>query len=69
MTEILGWVATALVLLSFTIQDMRRLRIVNMLSCILWIGYGFILMIKPVIFVNVSILIIHSYWLIKNKSA
>lgn len=69
MTEILGWVATALVLLSFTIQDMRRFRIVNMLGCILWIGYGFILMIKPVIFVNVSILIIHSYWLIKNKSA
>ena len=69
MTEILGWVATALVLLSFTIQDMRRLRIVNMLGCILWIGYGFILMIKPVIFVNVSIFIIHSYWLIKNKSA
>lgn len=69
MTEILGWVATALVLLSFTIQDMRRLRIVNMLGCILWIGYGFILMIKPVIFVNMSILIIHSYWLIKNKSA
>ncbi len=69
MTEILGWVATALVLLSFTIQDMRRFRIVNMLGCILWIGYGFILMIKPVIFVNVSIFIIHSYWLIKNKSA
>ena len=52
MTEILGWVATALVLLSFTIQDMRRLRLVNMLGCILWIGYGFILMIKPVIFVK-----------------
>ena len=68
MTEILGWVATALVLLSFTIQDMRKLRLVNMLGCILWIGYGFILMIKPVIFVNMSILIIHSYWLIKNKS-
>ncbi len=69
MTEILGWVATALVLLSFTIQDMRRLRLVNLLGCILWIVYGFILMIKPVIFVNMSILIIHSYWLIKNKRA
>ena len=68
MTEILGWVATALVLLSFTIHDMRKLRLVNMLGCILWIAYGFILMIKPVIFVNMSILIIHSYWLIKNKS-
>ena len=69
MTEILGWIATAVVLLSFTIHDMRRLRLMNMLDCLLWIGYGFILMIKPVIFVNVSILIIHSYWFIKNKSA
>lgn len=67
MTEILGWTATAVILLSFTIHDMRKLRLVNMLGCILWIGYGFILMIKPVIFVNVSILTIHSYWLIKNK--
>ncbi len=64
MTEILGWIATAVVLLSFTIHDMRRLRLMNMLGCLLWIGYGFILMINPVIFVNVSIFIIHSYWFI-----
>jgi hypothetical protein len=67
MTEILGWVATAVVLLSFTVQGMRKLRIVNLLGCILWIGYGFILMSKPVIFVNISIAIIHTYWLIKNR--
>jgi len=53
MTEILGWIATAVVLLSFTIHDMRRLRLMNMLGCLLWIGYGFILMTKPVIFVNI----------------
>lgn len=69
MTEILGWIATAVVLLSFTIHDMRRLRLMNMLGCVLWISYGFILMIKPIIFVNVSILLIHSYWFIKNKRA
>ena len=43
MTEILGWIATAVVLLSFTIHDMRRLRLMNMLGCLLWIGYGLIL--------------------------
>ena len=67
MTEILGWIATAVVLLSFTVQDMRKLRMVNLVGCILWIGYGFILMSKPVIFVNISIALVHSYWLIKNR--
>jgi len=69
MTEILGWVATAVVLLSFTVQDMRKLRFVNLVGCLLWIGYGFILMIKPVIFVNISIALIHSYWFIKNRKS
>lgn len=67
MTEVLGWVATAVVLLSFTVQDMRKLRMVNLVGCLLWIGYGFILMSKPVIFVNISIALVHSYWLIKNR--
>ena len=67
MTEVLGWIATAVVLLSFTVQDMRKLRLVNLVGCLLWIGYGFILMSKPVIFVNISIALVHSYWLIKNR--
>ncbi len=67
MTEVLGWIATAVVLLSFTVQDMRKLRIVNLVGCLLWIGYGFILMSKPVIFVNISIAVVHTYWLIKNR--
>jgi hypothetical protein len=67
MTEVLGWIATAVVLLSFTVQDMRKLRMVNLVGCLLWIGYGFILMSKPVIFVNISIALVHSYWLIKNR--
>ena len=68
MTEVLGWIATAVVLLSFTVQDMRKLRIVNLVGCLLWIGYGFILMSKPVIFVNISIAVVHTYWLIKNRN-
>ena len=67
MTEVLGWIATAVVLLSFTVQDMRKLRLVNLVGCLLWIGYGFILMSKPVIFVNISIAVVHTYWLIKNR--
>ncbi len=67
MIETLGWIATAVVVGSFGIQDQRKLRIVNMSGSILWIGYGFLKQDNPIIFVNISIMIMHTYWFIKNK--
>ena len=67
MIETLGWIATAVVVGSFGIQDQRKLRIVNMSGSILWIGYGFLKQDNPIIFVNISIMVIHTYWFIKNK--
>ncbi len=69
MIDILGWIATAFVLISFTIQDLRRLRIVNLSGSLLWIVYGFLKQDNPVIFVNISIVLIHSYWFIKNRKS
>ena len=67
MIETLGWIATAVVVGSFGIQDQRKLRIVNMSGSILWIGYGFLKQDNPIIFVNISIMVMHAYWFIKNK--
>ena len=67
MIETLGWIATAIVVGSFGIQDQRKLRIVNMTGSILWIGYGFLKQDNPIIFVNISIMVMHTYWFIKNK--
>jgi hypothetical protein len=67
MIETLGWIATAVVVGSFGIQDQRKLRIVNMSGSILWIGYGFLKQDNPIIFVNISIIVMHTYWFIKNK--
>jgi MtN3/saliva family. len=67
MIETLGWIATAIVVGSFGIQDQRKLRIVNMSGSILWIGYGFLKQDNPIIFVNISIIVMHTYWFIKNK--
>ena len=41
MIETLGWIATAVVVGSFGIQNQRKLRIINMCGSILWISYGF----------------------------
>ena len=67
MIETLGWIATAVVVGSFGIQDQRKLRMVNMSGSILWIGYGFLKQDNPIIFVNASIILMHTYWFIKNK--
>ena len=67
MIETLGWIATAVVVGSFGIQDQRKLRIVNMSGSILWLGYGFLKQDNPIIFVNISIMVMHTYWFIKNK--
>jgi Flp pilus assembly protein protease CpaA len=67
MIDALGWIATAVVVGSFAIQDIRKLRIMNMIGSVLWIAYGFLKQDNPIIFVNISIIIVHTYWFIKNR--
>ena len=69
MIETLGWIATAVVVGSFAIQDVKKLRIVNTAGSLLWIAYGFLKQDNPVIFVNISIVLIHTYWFIKNRKS
>jgi hypothetical protein len=68
MQDILGWIGTALILYSFTLNDIKKLRIVNAIGSVAWILYGIKTGIMPTIFVNVCVLIIHCHWLIRNKS-
>ena len=49
------------------INDIRKLRIVNMIGSIAWITYGIQTHILPTIFVNSCVLIIHAHWLYKNR--
>jgi hypothetical protein len=67
MIETLGYVATAVVVGSFAIQDVKKLRIANVCGSLLWIAYGFLKQDNPVIFVNISIILMHTYWFIKNR--
>ncbi len=67
MIETLGWIATAIVVGSFAIQDVKKLPIANSFGSLLWIAYGFLKQDNPVIFVNISIVLMHTYWFIKNR--
>ena len=59
--EILGYLATAIVIFSFTIRNLKWLRIVNTIGCFLFIVYGLFLLNMPIIITNAAIMIINLY--------
>ena len=65
--DIVGYIGTAVVLGSFLINDIIRLRLVNTLGSLIWLIYGIGLSMMPQIVVNSSIILIHSYWFYKNR--
>jgi uncharacterized protein with PQ loop repeat len=63
-TEIIGYIASLGVLLSFLMKNMKTLRIVNSFSCAIFIVYGFLLQYSvPIIITNGAILMINLYYL------
>ena len=66
MIEVVGYIATFLVMMSFVMKDVNRLRVINALGCVAWIVYGVMLDSYPVIITNVGILAINSGHLLRN---
>jgi len=67
LTELLGWVATGLILVSFAVKDMFLLRTINAWGAMTWLVYGLLRQDKPLIFVNLAVLVIHSIWFYTHK--
>ena len=67
MIDIIGYIGMALILYSFTIENMYKLRLVNSIGSIVWIVYGLGIMAGPTILVNSCVLCIHTYWFIKHR--
>lgn len=66
-TEIVGYLASFFVLLSFLNKDIRKLRLVNSLGCALFVTYGVLLTSIPIIITNVAILLVNGYYLLVKK--
>jgi len=69
-TEIVGYLAMLLLLISFLMKDIRRLRKLNTVACALFVAYGFMLATSwPIIISNASIMGINIYVLFIKKSS
>ena len=70
--EYIGYLASFMVLLSFTMKDIKKLRLMNMMGCILFIIYGFIMpsfrIGLPIIIANAAIFLVNLYYLLKPSN-
>ncbi|MDA0985820.1 MAG: lactate dehydrogenase, partial [Bacteroidetes bacterium] len=58
--EIIGWIATTIVISSFLINDMIRLRTVNLIGAFCWFLYGVLAASPSIISLNIVIVCIQS---------
>ena len=70
-TEYVGYLASLMVLLSFMMKHVKTLRLVNIMGCILFIAYGFLMpslrIGLPIIIANIAIMVVNSFYLVKKQ--
>ena len=68
--DLVGYAASAVVLLSFFMKNINTLRIVNSLGCAIFILYGFLFdtVNIPIIITNLGILLVNGYYLFLKKN-
>lgn len=66
-TELIGYIASAVLLFSFTRKGIKKLRWFNSLGCLLFVVYGFMLDSIPVVITNLAIIAINIYYLFFQK--
>lgn len=67
MIDVIGYIGMALILYSFTVENIFKLRLINSVGSVFWIVYGIGIMALPTILVNGCVLCIHTYWFIKHR--
>jgi len=65
--EILGYIATVIVLSSFLMKKMTNLRVLNSIGACLFIVYGLLIASGPIVLTNSLILSINVIKLVQNE--
>ena len=66
--EILGYVGTVIVLISFIPKNIKWIRIINIFGCVVWIMSGIFNKSYSVLALNSILMIVHIIHLIKMKN-
>lgn len=67
LTELVGYLASLVLMVSFLMKNINALRIINSMGCLLFVVYGFMLATSwPIIISNTFILGVNIYYLTKH---
>lgn len=64
MIEALGILSSVLVLISFTFKEQKKIRIINMIGCIMFVIYGILIKSLSIVFLNLCTFIVHIKFLL-----
>ena len=64
--EWLGLLASAFILVSFLTTNQTKTRLINMVGCVIFVVYGFILPADSTAFMNGALFIVHIVYLTKD---
>ena len=65
--ELLGTLASILVLVSFMMKNQKMIRSINIIGAIIFVIYGICINAFSVWFLNALLCIVHTYYLLKNN--
>lgn len=68
-TEIIGYLAMSILMISFLLKDLTKLRLVNTVACGFFVVYGFMLEPTqyPIIISNTFIMCVNVFYLLKAR--
>jgi hypothetical protein len=67
MIDIIGYIGILVVLIAFMMTDMTKLRIINIIACLIYVVYGCLIHSTPTIILNILVILLNLYFLFKNK--
>ena len=67
LTEWVGYLAMTVLLVSFMMKNVIKLRIINSIGCLFFVIYGVMISQYPIVITNFAIILINLYYLLLKK--
>jgi|TARA_B100000780_G_scaffold239358_1_gene181069 hypothetical protein len=68
LTEWVGYLAMTVLLISFMMKNVTKLRVINSLGCLFFVIYGSLISQYPIVITNAAIIVINFYYLFFKKN-
>jgi len=66
MIDYLGYIASITILISMSMKDMKKFRVVNTIACLLFVVYASIKKDYPIVYLNGAVVVINILFLIRS---